>query len=71
MGKMSITIKEFVRLLQSFENQDAQVLVSNDEELNILYSGFHVACLTEDKETYNQVVIYGLSGHEQEEEPLC
>jgi predicted glycosyltransferase len=60
-----MTIKELRQYLASFE-QEAEVLVSSDEELNTMFSKFEVAVLGEDDN--NKVVIYGLSGSEVEED---
>ena len=58
-------VKELKKYLESFD-QEAQVLVSSDEELNTMFSKFEVAVLGEDDN--NRVVIYGLSGSEVEED---
>lgn len=60
-----MTIKELKKYLESFD-QEAQVLVSSDEELNTMFQKFEVAVLGEDDN--NRVVIYGLSGSEVEED---
>jgi len=56
-------IKELIILLKTLK-QEAEVLVSSDEELNTLYKDFEVSTLIDDK--INRVVIYGLSGSEVE-----
>jgi predicted glycosyltransferase len=58
-----MTIKELIEELKKFD-QTAKVLVSSDEELNILFQDFEVAVLGEDDDFIKQVVIYGLSGSE-------
>jgi len=62
-----MNIKELIEHLKQFE-PTAEVLIGSDEELNTLYKGFEVAVLGEDDDFIKQVVIYGLSGQEQEEE---
>jgi predicted glycosyltransferase len=54
-----MNVSQLIKELQKFEPL-AKVLVSSDEELNILFEKFEVATLDEPM----QVVIYGLSGHE-------
>ena len=62
------TVAEVIAELQKFE-PTAQVLVSSDEELNTLFYGFEIAQLGDSEEPQEQkVVIYGLSGQEQEED---
>ena len=61
-------IKELIKELKRF-NQEAQVFVSNDEELNSIHWGFEVAQLGKDED--EKVVIYPLSGQEEEELPFC
>lgn len=61
-------IKELIEELKKFD-PEAKFLVSSDEELNVLYEGFEVAQLGEDI-TIKQVVIYGLTGREMEQEPF-
>jgi hypothetical protein len=61
-------VKELIQHLKQF-SQEAEVLVSSDEELNTLYKMFEVAELTnneEEDDDNDQIVIYGLSGHEVE-----
>ncbi len=54
-------VKELIENLKTFD-QEAEVTVSSDEELNVLFSGFEVAELTGyDKK---KIVIFGLSGQE-------
>jgi len=64
-NKTNMQVKELKKYLESFD-QEAQVLVSSDEELNTMFSKFEVAVLGEDDN--NRVVIYGLSGSEVEED---
>ena len=59
-------IKELIKHLKQFE-QEADVLVSSDEELNTLYKNFEVAVYGKDDSDVEEVVIYGLSGSEVEE----
>lgn len=58
-----MTVKELRQELEKFD-ETAQVLISSDEELNILFEGFEVAVLGMDDDFINKVVIYGLSGRE-------
>ena len=58
-----MTIKELKQKLEKFD-EDAKVLISSDEELNILFEGFEVEALGIDDDSIKQVVIYGLSGSE-------
>ena len=58
-------IKELIKHLKQFE-QEADVLVSSDEELNTLYKNFEVAVYGKDDSDVEEVVIYGLSGSEVE-----
>ncbi len=62
-----MNVKELIKHLNQFE-QTAEVLISSDEELNTLYSGFEVAVYGEDNSDVKQIVIYGLSGKELEED---
>jgi hypothetical protein len=62
--KFTMTVGQLVEHLQHL-NQDARVLVSNDEELNTLYEGFMVSKLTGTPQ--DTVVIYGLDGCEVDE----
>lgn len=59
-------VKELVKVLASFD-QNAQVLVSSDEELNTLFEGFEVAVLENEDKNISEVVVYGLSGKERQE----
>ena len=52
-------VKEVIEKLKAF-NQEAEFIVSCDEELNTLYRGFEIAELDND----TQAVIFGLSGTE-------
>ena len=52
-------VKEVIEKLKTF-NQEAEFIVSCDEELNTLYRGFEIAELDND----TQAVIFGLSGTE-------
>lgn len=61
--KKEITVGEVVKMLLK-HNQNAQFLVSSDEELNSLFWGFEIAKLVDNDKP--QVVIYGLSGQEEE-----
>jgi len=58
-------IKELIKHLVQFE-QEAEFLISSDEELNTLYKDFEIAVLGEDDSDVKEVVIYGLSGSEVE-----
>lgn len=58
-----MTIKELKKELEKFD-ETAKVLISSDEELNILFQDFEVAVLGDDDDFIKQVVIYGLSGSE-------
>jgi len=60
-------VEELIEHLKQFE-QTAEVLISSDEELNTLYKGFEVAVLGEDDDIIKQIVIYGLSGEEAEQD---
>ncbi len=60
--KKNIRVKDLIATLQMFE-PEAQMFCANDEELNSVYWGFEVAQL----ETKEKVVIYPLSGQEEEE----
>jgi len=60
-------VEELIEHLKQFE-QTAEVLISSDEELNTLYKGFEVAVLSEDDDLIKQIVIYGLSGEEAEQD---
>jgi len=60
-------VKELIEHLKQFE-QTAEVLISSDEELNTLFKGFEVAVYGEDDSDIKQIVIYGLSGEEFEED---
>lgn len=62
-----MTIKELRKYLEMFE-PSAEVLVACDEELNTIYEKFEVAVLGQDDDTIKQVVFYGLSGSEIEED---
>jgi predicted glycosyltransferase len=62
-------VKELIEELKKFD-QDAKFLVSSDEELNVLFEGFEVAVLGDDDDTIKEVVIYGLSGKEVEQDPF-
>lgn len=53
-------VKELRKALKDIPD-DWEFLVSCDEELNTLYSGWEIATLSDKKKT---VVIYGLSGME-------
>jgi hypothetical protein len=55
-------VKEVIEKLKTF-NQDAEFIVSCDEELNTLYSGYDITELDNE----NNVVIFGLSGEELED----
>lgn len=61
-------VKELIKELKTF-GQDKEVLIASDEELNSLFTGLQVADYGMEKPT-KEVVIYGLSGTEKEEEPL-
>lgn len=61
-----MTIKELKRELEKFD-EDADVLISSDEELNVLFKDFEVAVLNDDDDFIKQVVVYGLSGSEVSE----
>lgn len=54
-----MTVKELIKLLEGFK-PSAKVLVSSDEEMNTLYGDFGVSNL----ENKDNIVIYGLDGHE-------
>lgn len=60
-----MNVKELIEHLNQFE-PTAEVLISNDEELNTLFQGFEVAVYGEDDSDVKQIVIYGLSGEELE-----
>ena len=62
-----MNVKELIEHLEQFE-PTAEVLVSSDEELNTLFRGFEVAVYGEDDSDIKQIVIYGLSGEEFEED---
>lgn len=57
----NMKVKDMIELLKRYP-QDLEVLVSSDEELNILYEKFEISLLDKDC-----VVIYGLSGYEIDE----
>ena len=65
--KLKMNVKELIEHLKQFE-PTAEVLISSDEELNTLFNGFEVAVYGEDDSEVKQIVIYGLSGYEFEEE---
>jgi len=54
-------IKEFIKKLQEF-NQEAEVLVSSDEELNTIFNDVEVTYLTD----RTSIIIWGNSGSELE-----
>jgi predicted P-loop ATPase/GTPase len=56
-----MTVDNLIKQLKKL-NPLAKVLVSSDEELNTLFNRFEVTNLEDD----TQVVIYGLSGSEEE-----
>jgi len=58
-------VKELIKELKKF-NQEAELLVSSDEELNTLFTRWEVALLEEESNKKDQVVIYGFSGSEQD-----
>lgn len=55
-------VSELINTLKKFDG-DTKVLVSSDEELNVLFSDFEIAELSDREKT---IVIYGLSGSEIE-----
>lgn len=63
--KFKMNVKELIEHLKQFD-ETAEVLISCDEELNILYNGFEVANLSDSDKP--QIVFYGLSGYELEED---
>ena len=65
--KQKMNVKELIEHLKQFE-PTAEVLISCDEELNTLFSGFEVAVYGEDDSEIKQIVFYGLSGYELEED---
>lgn len=62
-------VRELIEELKKFDGK-AQVLVSEDEELNTLYGGIDIVGLTDIKTAndkamiYDRVIIYGLNGTE-------
>ena len=60
-------VKEVIEKLKDF-NQDAEFLVSCDEELNTLYTNYGIEEYSDDGKS---VVIFGFSGFELEEEMWC
>ena len=65
---MKTTVKQLIDQLKGFD-QEAQVFVASDEELNTIHWGFEVAVLGEtiEKSDNGSVVIYPLSGQEEQE----
>jgi hypothetical protein len=60
-------VKEFISQLKAY-NQEAEILVSCDEELNTIYSDVQSSYLTgEDDNDTTKVVIWGSSGSETED----
>lgn len=59
--KKITTVAEVIKQLKKFD-QKAQFFVSNDEELNAVHWGFEISGLGDT----SKVVIYPLSGQEQE-----
>ena len=59
-------VKEFINELKKF-NQEAEILVSCDEELNTIYSDVQSSYLTgyENQDENSKVVIWGNSGSEE------
>ena len=55
-------VKEVIEKLKAFK-QDAEFLVSCDEELNTLFTGYEITELDNE----DNVVIFGLSGTELED----
>ena len=66
-----MNVKSLIEYLKMFP-KEAEVLVCSDEEMNTIYKEFQVAVLTKENEADDddakQIVIYGLSGTECEEE---
>ena len=60
-GMLEMKIKEFIKKLQEF-NQEAEVLVSSDEELNTIFNDVEVTYLTD----RTSIIIWGNSGSELE-----
>ena len=58
-------VKELIKKLETFE-QNAKILVSSDKELNCLFNDFEVSELDNGEGKKNDVVIFGLSGSEEE-----
>jgi len=54
-------VKDFIKKLQGF-NQEAKVLLGNDEELNTVYSDVEVA----EYEDNSKIILWGNSGSEVE-----
>ena len=65
MGDKITKVKDLIEMLKQFE-PEAQVMVSNDEELNMIHWGFEVAMLDDPKNGDEDkfVVIYPLSGND-------
>jgi hypothetical protein len=61
-------LADFIKQLQQFD-QDAEILVSSDEELNTLYTDIGVSYLGEDNDT-SKVVVWGNTGSELDEGDL-
>ena len=57
-------VKDLIKELQSF-SQEAEVLLSQDEELNAMFKDIQVATLSDRK---NTIVMWGNSGSEVGEE---
>ena len=60
-------VKELIDWLNGFE-KEAEVFISSDEELNIIYSDVQVAYLKKDKESDKAIIMWGNSGSEVDEE---
>lgn len=56
-------VKEFIKLLKSV-NQEAEVLVSSDEELNSLFTDIDLSYYGDKSGDYSRIVIWGYSGSE-------
>lgn len=56
-------VKELIEELNKYE-QNADILVSSDEELNTIYSFIDLSYLGEEDEDNERVVIWGCSGSE-------
>ena len=62
-GWYKMKVKELINWLNGFK-KEAEVFISSDEELNIIYSDVQVAYLENDK----AIIMWGNSGSEVDEE---